>query len=174
MTGHFNNNNGAHQYFAVSLKDLICFQPVGFDQLAFGEGMPFFDWRSLSSSNLQHFAFEFDSTWKFLEFSSHGHCWDQGSIIGCISKALKCEGIHIWVIDYKASLNKADIPDDRQVFYGSRCRYVEIWRSDARWNYLIPDQSDALQLAERLDEAMKNFDRMEEYEYVSLYTLHRN
>ncbi|KAL9622766.1 MAG: hypothetical protein Q9160_002884 [Pyrenula sp. 1 TL-2023] len=175
MSGYF-NNNGIRQYFAIGPNDLVCFQPDGFDEFDFGNTMPFFKTPYWKPNFLQHFAFEFDSNWSYPEDESpHDFCWRQGGVFESIGMATVWEGIHIWLIDYgiqrdTSSPSNSAIRNNRQAFYGSGCRYVEVQASDPEWVYPrlegsnLPGRPTALYFAEQLDECMKDYERFNETE----------
>ncbi|KAH9986266.1 hypothetical protein F4779DRAFT_611889 [Xylariaceae sp. FL0662B] len=178
MTGYF-HNNGVLQYFAIGQDDLICFQPVEFDQYIFDVDVPFSraDW-TWKPYQLQHFAFEFDPSWIYPEnLPSNEYCWDQDGVVGCIGAAAQKSHIHIWFIDYGIQRNTSfsnskpgDIRKDRQVFHGNGCRFVEVQSSDPEWNYprlegsALPSRATAFYFAQKLDEGMKDWDRLCNYE----------
>ncbi|KAL9112037.1 MAG: hypothetical protein Q9227_003657 [Pyrenula ochraceoflavens] len=177
MSGYF-DNNGVRQYFAIGKNDLVCFRPLYLD-LFYGYDcdIPFFPSPVWKASSLQHFAFEFDPNWTYPEdYPGQVYFWDEKDMLGCVASATLTEGIRIWLIDYgierDTSLpNNSDIREDRHVFYGSGCRYVEVQASDREWDYprlegsILPGRETALYFADQLDEAMKNVERIEEWEF---------
>ncbi|KAI1500317.1 hypothetical protein F5X99DRAFT_386693 [Biscogniauxia marginata] len=176
ITGYF-SSNGVLQYFAIGQDDLICFQPVKFNKYMFDVEVPLSPacWKP---NQLQHFAFEFDPSWIYPEsIPSNEYCWDQDGVVGCIATASRMPDIHVWFIDYGiqrntsfSNSNPGYIRKDRQVFYGNGCRFVEAQSSDPEWNYprlkgsSLPSRATAFYFAQKLDEGMKDYDRLFNYE----------
>ena len=174
MTGYF-DNDGIRQYFAISANDLICWQPIEHDECVYLSCLPFYSHSLAKPYALQHFAFEFDPKWKHPEdVPKDEYIWQRMDFLGSVANLAMNSSIYIWFIDYgiqrDASLStNVNARDKRVVFYGNGCRFLEVRSSESGWVYPRleggePARATALCFAEQLDERMKDYDRLVNYE----------
>ncbi|KAI0026126.1 hypothetical protein F4780DRAFT_8877 [Xylariomycetidae sp. FL0641] len=115
-------------------RDLFCLQPLDFRTLP---------WDRLHGNTLmlllgkrtRHVALEFDPQWGEFE-------WEKCHAIANIRDAV-VDDLHwsdnLWFIDYSLarcgeSPRTMDESEDRAVFHGNGCRFVEVRRDDPGWN----------------------------------------
>ncbi|KAI6086275.1 hypothetical protein F4821DRAFT_131710 [Hypoxylon rubiginosum] len=187
ITGSFTSfgskYEGERQYFTVLTGDLVCFRlrdladlhafDSNFRFLAFGKG-----------AYIENIALEFDPTWESPVHNDFKDLYeDEGFRDSPRSDAEK--RVHalinamdnmrnLWFIDYRIRRSRdpsrrRGIRDDRAVFYGNGCRFVEVRPKDSEWEFedgipLSPRGRNVFGFIDRFEHAADFYKNYEEYD----------
>lgn len=134
------DDRGGKEYFQVSPHDLICVKPDDLVRVFVTNQTT----TSCYCQGSEHVALEFDPVWAG-RFLCEDLSWPMGELIetyhpnsGILSAHLRLQ--RLWLIDYRLKrrfsgkgYESKQTPQNRAVFYGNGCRFVEVRQGDSGW-----------------------------------------
>ncbi|KAI0008541.1 hypothetical protein F4779DRAFT_628425 [Xylariaceae sp. FL0662B] len=162
---------GERRTLAISPRsDLLCLQPFDFDNISWDRVG---DCVILFSLGVRHVALEYNPTWGVEAVRSQdlhwkarpGECFQDTKYqeLGCVGGAATKSMLwarHLWFIDYgihRSSGGAGHSENDRQVFYGMGCRFVEIRRGDPEWEISAQEGTTIYDFLDVLDSELNRY-----------------